>query len=78
MYGDLGSIGLVGTRGKLGQFIDLPDNAEVIALFNQGLAHMFGFNWVEASRNFKVHLFVLFQAYYLLVYFGSLRDYTEC
>ena len=36
MYGDLGSIGLTGPRGKLEQFRDLPDNAEVVGLFNQG------------------------------------------
>lgn len=36
MYGDIGSIGLTGPRGKLGQYVDLPADQEVIRLFNQG------------------------------------------
>ena len=48
MYGDMGSAaGLVGVEN------DLPKDGDVAALFTQGVAHMFGFNLVEALRNFE-------------------------
>ena len=48
MYGDMGSAaGLVGVEG------DLPNDEKIVGLFNQGVAHIFGFNLVEALRNFE-------------------------
>ena len=48
MYGDMGSAaGLVGVEG------DLPKDGDAAALFTQGVAHVFGFNLVEALRNFE-------------------------
>ena len=48
MYGDMGSAaGLVGVAG------DLPKDGDVRGLVEQGVAHVFGFNLVEALRNFE-------------------------
>ena len=49
MYGDLG-VDLIGPRGTAGQYHDVP--ASVAPLWQQGLAHLWGFNHVEAYRNF--------------------------
>ena len=54
MYGDMGKVDLVGAKGSLGQYVDLPDyDAITVALFQQGLAHLYGFNQVEALRNME-------------------------
>eukprot|EP00039_Didymoeca_costata_P006750 m.93031 g.93031 ORF g.93031 m.93031 type:complete len:591 (+) comp13377_c0_seq6:77-1849(+) len=55
MYGnlDVKNIGFSGPRGALGQYVDLPDNNTIVILFQQGLAQLYGFNNVEALRNFK-------------------------
>ena len=48
MYGDMGNVTLVGGTE------DLPDDDPItVALFQQGLAHLYGFNQVEALRNMK-------------------------
>ena len=51
MYGDLGHVDLVGPRGEVGQYIDVP--AAAAPLFSQGLAQLWGFNNVEALRSFE-------------------------
>jgi hypothetical protein len=51
MYGDMGDIDLLGPRGKYGQYIDVPDDKTVAQLWQQGIAHLFGFNNVEALRS---------------------------
>ena len=46
MYGDMGfNVRLVNSTGQV------PPN--VVGLFRQGLAHLYGFNNVEALRNFQ-------------------------
>jgi hypothetical protein len=51
MYGPLGeSIGLGGPERE-GVYVDVP--VDVAQLFNQGLAHFWGFNAPEACRNFQ-------------------------
>ena len=55
MYGDIGSIGLTGPRGKLGQYVDLPADQEVIRLFNQGNKSVWG-------REGGADLYILFHA----------------
>lgn len=53
MYGGTLEVDLVGPRGSRGQYVDLPtEPPEVAPLFRQGLAHLWGFNNVEARRNF--------------------------
>lgn len=51
MYGNLGNADLVGPRGASGFFIDLPQG--VAPLFAAALAHLWGFNNVEAHRGFS-------------------------
>lgn len=54
LYGDLGGIDLTGPKGAGGQYIDLPEgHPDVAALFQAALAHLWGFNNVEALRGFR-------------------------
>ena len=53
MYGAGPDIDLSGPRGKFGQFIDIPDDQQVISLFRQGLSQLVGFNCKEALRCFS-------------------------
>eukprot|EP00658_Telonema_sp_P-2_P054684 TRINITY_DN43504_c0_g1_i1.p1 TRINITY_DN43504_c0_g1~~TRINITY_DN43504_c0_g1_i1.p1 ORF type:complete len:333 (-),score=76.23 TRINITY_DN43504_c0_g1_i1:89-1087(-) len=52
MYGPMG-VELTGPRGSLNQYVDLPPDRELVALFAQGLAQLYGFNNFEALRNFN-------------------------
>ena len=52
MYGQLG-IDLTGPHNGVGGYVDLPEDAAVVALFQQGWAHLVGFNYREALRNFE-------------------------
>ena len=49
MYGDA-ALDLVGLKASTGQYIDVPST--VSGLWKQGLAHLFGFNGLEARRSF--------------------------
>lgn len=54
MYGpSKGAVDLVGPKGSLGQYVDIPSEPTTISLFQQGLAQLWGFNNVESLRNFK-------------------------
>eukprot|EP00041_Stephanoeca_diplocostata_P018475 m.386828 g.386828 ORF g.386828 m.386828 type:complete len:600 (-) comp21025_c0_seq2:236-2035(-) len=75
MYGDIGAaVGITGPTGALGQFVDLPPNPEVVGLFNQGLMQLWGFNHVEANRNFQTAIAV--DGGCVLCYWGKALSYA--
>eukprot|EP00567_Pseudictyota_dubia_P011335 CAMPEP_0197440608 /NCGR_PEP_ID=MMETSP1175-20131217/7060_1 /TAXON_ID=1003142 /ORGANISM="Triceratium dubium, Strain CCMP147" /LENGTH=669 /DNA_ID=CAMNT_0042970743 /DNA_START=90 /DNA_END=2099 /DNA_ORIENTATION=- len=54
MYGpSRGAVDLVGPKGPLGQYVDVPSDPTTISLFRQGLTQLWGFNNVESLRNFE-------------------------